>query len=203
MQIHTTRRLLTSAAILFASAIAPAQTDTKKSPKAEIGAAAPTFKLAATDGKEWSLGDANDKIVVLEWINRDCPASQAALPTMLATSKKYAEKGVLWIAIDSTHDQTAEKMAEYQKEKNIAHTVLMDPDGKVGRAYGAKTTPHMFVINKGTLVYSGAIDDGGMRRAGERNYVGEVLDALLAGTEPPVKQTKPYGCSVKYARSAD
>lgn len=207
MQTIISPRWLAVGVILAGFAVATAQEkkqeDEKKPSKARVGQPAPLFELKATDGKTWSLADAKDKIVVLEWINRDCPVSRAALPTMIETSKKYAEKGVVWIAVDSTHYQTPEKMAEYKKENGIPYTILMDPKGRVGRQYGAKTTPHMYVINKGVLVYSGAIDNGGMRRAGDRNYVAETLDALLAGKEPPIKQTPPYGCSVKYARSPD
>jgi peroxiredoxin len=116
--------------------------------------------------------------------------------------KKYSEKDVVWLAIDSTHYQTAEKDAKYKKEKEIPYPILMDADGTVGRTYGARTTPHMFVIDKGTLVYSGAIDNGSPRQRGSRNYVAEVLDALLAGKDVPIDTSKPYGCSVKYARKS-
>lgn len=165
---------------------------------AEVGKPAPDFVLTATDGKTYKLADYKGKTVVLEWINRDCPVSRARMPIMRELAKKYAEKGVVWLAIDSTHYQKPEKMAEYIKQNKLPYPVLMDSDGKVGRLYGARTTPHMYVIHKGTLVYAGAIDDGNNRRAGKRNYVAEVLDAVLAGKQPPIRRTRPYGCSVKY-----
>lgn len=167
-------------------------------PQAEVGKPAPDFALKGTDGKTYKLADFKDKTVVLEWINRDCPVSRARLPIMRELARKYGKKGVVWLAIDSTHYQKPEKMAEYIKQNQLPYPVLMDPDGRVGRLYGARTTPHMYVIHKGTLVYVGAIDDGNNRRAGQRNYVAEVLDAVLAGKKPPISRTRPYGCTVKY-----
>ena len=169
-----------------------------KSKHAEVGQPAPDFTLKATDGRTYKLSDYRDKTVVLEWINRDCPVSRARMPIMRDLASRYAKKGVVWLAIDSTHYQKPEKMAEYIRANKLPYPVLMDPDGKVGRLYGARTTPHMFVIHKGTLVYAGAIDDGNNRRAGKRNYIAEVLDAVLAGKQPPIRHTRPYGCSVKY-----
>ncbi len=165
---------------------------------AEVGKPAPDFTLKGTDGKTYKLSDYKDKTVVLEWINRDCPVSRARMPIMRELARKYAEKGVVWLAIDSTHYQKPENMAAYIKANKLPYPVLMDPDGTVGRLYGARTTPHMFVIHKGTLAYAGAIDDGNNRRAGKRNYVAEALDAVLAGKQPPIQRTRPYGCSVKY-----
>ncbi len=166
--------------------------------RAEVGKPAPDFALKGTDGKTYKLADYKDKTVVLEWINRDCPVSRARLPIMRELARKYGKKGVVWLAIDSTHYQKPEKMAEYIEQNKLPYPVLMDPDGRVGRLYGARTTPHMYVIHNATLVYAGAIDDGNNRRAGQRNYVAEVLDAVLAGKQPPISRTRPYGCSVKY-----
>lgn len=166
--------------------------------RAEVGKPAPDFTLKGTDGKTYKLSDYKDKTVVLEWINRDCPVSRARMPIMREMAARYAKKGVVWLAIDSTHYQKPENMAAYIKSNKLPYPVLMDPDGRVGRLYTARTTPHMFVIHKGTLVYAGAIDDGNNRRAGKRNYVAEALDAVLAGKQPPIQRTRPYGCSVKY-----
>jgi len=187
-----------SALLLLAASVLRAGEPPKIAERAHVGQPAPLFELTATDGKTYRLADFRDKIVVLEWWNQDCPFCVAAMPTMKKLSTKYAEKGVVWLAIDSTHYQTAEKDAEAKKENKIPYPILMDTDGKVGRKYGARTTPHMFIIQKGTLVYSGAIDNGGRGKRATRNYVAEVLDALLAGKEPPIRTTKPYGCSVKY-----
>lgn len=169
--------------------------------KAKIGQAAPDFELTGADGKTYKLADYKDKVVVLEWCSKDCPFSHKespnyALPKMQELSKAYGEKGVVWLGIDSTNWTEAKERAEFDKEKGIAYPILMDNDGKVGHLYGATNTPHMFIINKGTLVYMGAHDD-----KGDRSYIRESLDALLAGKEVPQAETKPYGCTVKYAGS--
>ena len=107
---------------------------------------------------------------------------------------KYARDGVVWLGIDSTSTLDAEKNRIYAAEMGLAFPLLNDPDGKVGRTYGARTTPHMFVIDKsGNLVYNGAIDD-----QGKRNYVAEAIEAVAAGSTVTKAKTRPYGCSVKY-----
>lgn len=172
----------------------------KPEAKAKVGEPAPLFELTSADGKTFKLADLQDKVVVLEWCSKDCPFShmesgREALPKMKTTASKYAEKGVVWLGIDSTSFHNASDVAEFSKEKEIPYPILMDTDGKVGHAYGARTTPHIFIINKGKLVYAGAHDD-----KGERNYIAESLDAVLAGKDVPVAETKSYGCSVKYAQ---
>ncbi|MFQ5805534.1 MAG: redoxin domain-containing protein [Phycisphaerae bacterium] len=159
----------------------------------KYGKPAPDFELRACDGKTYKLSDYSDKVVVLEWWNQDCPVSRHYMPTMKELAAKYAVKGVIWLAIDSTHYQTAAKDAEYHRKNGIPYPILMDTDGNVGRLYEAKTTPHMFVINKGVVVYDGAIDN-----QGDRNYVVEALAAVLASQEIPLAKTQPFGCSVKY-----
>ncbi len=167
--------------------------------KAEVGKPAPDFELKDTTGKTYTLSALKDKIVVLEWVNQDCPYSNdtprtGALPKMKELSRKYAEKGVVWLAIDSTWGRTPEQDEKYRTAKEIPHPILLDSEGKVGRAYGAQTTPHMFIINKGTLVYAGAH----WAKDNSRDYISESLDAILAGKEVPLAQTKSYGCTVKY-----
>ncbi len=169
----------------------------KKADKAKVGDTAPGFTLTDANGKEHSLSDYKGKIVVIEWINRECPWSIRACPTMVKLAKNYKDKDVVWLAVDSTHGRDAQDNVEYAREKGIEYPILMDGDGKVGRTYGAKTTPHMFVVDKdGKLVYAGAIDD----RAEEnpRNYVAEAVDALMADKDIDMKETRPYGCAVKY-----
>ena len=205
-----TRRILSAIAaawLVFAGA-SFAQEAEKKPAKPEegvkIGRPAPDFELESCAGKAYKLSDYKDKIVVLEWINQDCPWSRKALPALKAAAEKYDKQGVVWLAIDSTHYQTAEKNAKYAKENELPYPILMDSDGKVGRRYGAKTTPHMFIINKGKLVYMGAHDSqkpGGRRKQPEyRSYVEEALDAVLAGKQVPSPATEPYGCTVKYKK---
>jgi len=169
------------------------------SAKAAVGQPAPDFKLKDALGKVHSLSEHKGRIVVLEWTNKECPYVVAHHEKQKTTQKayaKYAPKGVIWLAVDTTSWCKPEANRVWSATHRIAYPILHDPTGEVGHMYGAKTTPHMFVINKdGTLVYAGAIDD----RKGE-NYVTAALDALLAGKAPPKSETKPYGCSVKYAK---
>jgi peroxiredoxin len=162
---------------------------------AEVGKAAPAFSLTGTDGKTYKLADFKDKIVVIEWINRECPVCKAQMPVMKETSAALQKKGVVWLAIDSTAAHTTKDNAEHVKKEGLAYPILDDSAGTVGHAYGAKSTPTMFVINKGTVAYSGAAVQ---EKEGSRNYVSEAVEALLAGKEVPTPTTKAYGCSVKY-----
>ncbi len=169
---------------------------------------APDFTLKTFDGKQVGLAQLRGKIVVLEWMNFECPFSRyhyQTKTTMADLAKKYKDKGVVWLAINSTSHTTPEKNLEFIKRYNVQYPVLDDRSGRVGKAYGAKTTPHMFVIDKaGRIAYDGAIDNAplGKLPAGQKyvNYVAEVLDALLAGKPVTTAQTKSYGCSVKYPK---
>lgn len=166
--------------------------------KAELGKKTPHFTLPDTAGKDVSLSDYAGKIVVLEWINQRCPISAGKHDdkTMQKLAESYGEKGVVWLAIDSSHYCDRAKNAEYAEKKGLKYPILHDPDGTVGRMYGARTTPHMYVIDKqGVLVYVGAIDD-----KGDKNYVAMALDDVLAGREVGTPRTQPYGCSVKYKK---
>jgi peroxiredoxin len=166
---------------------------------ATVGKAAPAFSLLDLDGKRRSLEEFKDKTVVLEWLSADCPASLFARSGMNELFAKYRDKNVTLLGIDSTHYQTDEALRQYKEKRQVEYAILIDRDGLVGRLYGAKTTPHLFIVHKGKLVYSGALDDGGFRRKGDRNYVAEALDAIFAGKEVAVSTTVPYGCSIKYA----
>lgn len=166
--------------------------------KAEIGKPAPDFTVGDTYGKSFTLSEFKDHIVVLEWVNQDCPVSREKhdKKVMQDTYAKYAEKGVIWLGVDSTAKQKGEKNRVYTAQMRMSYPILMDTDGKVGKAFGAKTTPHMFVIDKsGKLAYDGAIDD-----KGSTNYVAAALDDLLAEKSVAKSRTKPYGCNVKYAK---
>ncbi|MFO0837839.1 MAG: redoxin domain-containing protein [Phycisphaerae bacterium] len=163
--------------------------------KIDVGQPAPDFELTSADGKKVKLSDYKDKVVVLEWFNYECPVCKGAMPLMEQTSAKYAKKGVVWLAVDSTAVRKATENAEFAKNNKIVNPILMDNDGKVGHLYGAKTTPHMFVINKGTIAYMGAHDD-----KGKRNYIAEALDAVLDGKAPAVAKTQSYGCTIKYKK---
>ena len=165
-----------------------------------VGQPAPAFTLQDQNGKSVSLGDYKGKIVVLEWINKDCPFVQRHLKakTIEALAAKYKSNDVAFLAIDSTSTHNTADRQKTSTENGT--TVLDDSQGKVGKEYGAKTTPHMFVINKdGVLAYKGAIDnDPDGNKADRVNYVAKAVDELLAAKSVSTSETKSYGCGVKY-----
>ena len=176
-----------------------------------IDKTAPGFTLTDSNGKEHSLSDFSGKYVVLEWINFECPFVKKHYNSdnMQALQKEFTEKGVVWLSICSSAEgkqgnfNSGEINSRMESLKSNATAYLIDQDGKVGKEYGAKTTPHMYVINpEGTLIYAGSIDDKPTSKTedieGSRNYVREALNAAMDGREPETKLTKPYGCSVKY-----
>ena len=176
----------------------------------EIGKPAPDFTLHDLDGKQVKLSDFKGKIVVLEWINEGCPFVKGHYENgnMPSLQQKYAAQNVVWLTINSTRPDHPEAYnAAKSKEilaqwKSHATNNLMDEERTVAHLYDAKTTPHMYVIDKdGVLRYQGAIDDdrsaGGGKHA-SLNYVAQALDALLAGKDVATTSTKSYGCSVKY-----
>ena len=164
------------------------------------------FTLKDQSGKDVSLGDLKGKIVVLEWINPECPYVKRHYKsnTMVGLANEYKEKGVVWLAINSTKHFNRQMNLEFHLQHNLPYPVLDDHTGVVGKRFRAKTTPHMFVIDRaGQIAYAGAIDDdnsvGGDKGDATENYVKQALDELLAGKAVSTSQTKPYGCSVKYA----
>jgi peroxiredoxin len=163
--------------------------------------AAPDFSLKDLNGKTHALKDLKGKFVVLEWTNKDCPIWLGRMPTLNETYAKYAKKDIVWLNIDSTATMKEDENLKFMQENKITRPVLVDRDGKVGHAYDARTTPHMFIIDKeGKIAYDGAIDN---RAAGDKavNYVSKALDELLAGKPVSEPKTNPYGCSVKYAKA--
>jgi peroxiredoxin len=171
--------------------------------KARIDEMAPDFTLKDYHGKEFKLSEFRGKVVVLEWVNQDCPVTRRVhqQDRIQGTYRKYAEKGVVWVGIDTTDGMPPERNRVYAAKMGLAFPILHDTDGKVGRAYGAKTTPHMFIIDKsGKLVYDGAWDDdpNGRKEFEGKSYVSAALDALLEGKTIENSKTQPYGCSVKY-----
>lgn len=178
---------------------------------AKVGSEAPDFTLTDAKGKTVKLSQFKGKLVVLEWFNHGCPFVKKHYDSgnMQALQKEYTKKGVIWLAICSSASgrqgfATGEEHLKAMADKKAMPTnILIDADGKVGRLYDAKTTPHMFVIGKdGTLDYAGAIDDKRSTDAedvkGANNYVKAALDKLIAGKMPAVSSTQAYGCSVKY-----
>lgn len=181
---------------------------------ATIGQSAPNFTLEGSDGKQHSLADYQGKFIVLEWTNPQCPFVHKFYDsgTMQKLQKKETAKGVVWLRINSSaagHEgaQTESELADYVSANHVEATAsLLDPDGKVGHLYGARTTPHMFVIDaKGTLVYAGGIDNKPSPNAADiataKNYVTAALDESMAGKPVSTSTARPYGCSVKYVSS--
>lgn len=175
-----------------------------------VGETAPAFQLKDLSGKTHSLADYKGKVVVLEWVNPNCPFSDrhAREKTMSNLARKHGGKGgIVWLGINSTSSghrdflEPAEHKAWAQKN-GVDYAVLYDETGKVGKAYDAKTTPHMYIVDEqGKIVYNGAIDDdppGRTAAARRTNYVHRGLAAELAGKKVDPAATKPYGCSVKY-----
>jgi len=182
---------------------------------ASIGQPAPAFTVTDTSGKAVSLADFKGKHVVLEWVNPGCPYVQKHYnaANMQATQKEAAAKGVVWLAINSTaidagdYLKPAEMAAWMAKQNAAASATLMDTDGKVGRAYGARTTPHMYVVDPaGKLVYAGGIDSKPSSNPADiataTNYVKAALGEALAGKVISQANTRPYGCSIKYSSGA-
>jgi len=176
-----------------------------------VGTNAPDFSLTDSKGKPQSVSQYKGKYVVLEWFNPECPfvKKHYGSGNMQKLQEEFTGKGIVWLTIDSnapgleghlTAEQANAKMAEW-KTKQTA--LVLDPDGKAGRSYGAKNTPHMFVINpEGKIVYEGAIDSKASPNpadiASATNYVKVALDESLSGKTVSTANTKPYGCSVKY-----
>ncbi|MBZ0190008.1 MAG: thioredoxin family protein [Candidatus Obscuribacterales bacterium] len=202
LAIWVPSEFLPDPSVIFASEAAEA---------AQVGKLAPDFALTDIKGKTWKLRDLKGKLVVLEWFNHGCPFVKKHYESgnMQGLQKTYTGKGVVWLAICSSADGSqgssrSEEHAQVFESKDAAPTaVLIDKDGKVGKAYGAKTTPHMFVVGKaGKLIYAGAIDD---KRGVDQqeiktanNYVKKALDEALAGKPVSTSSSMPYGCSVKY-----
>jgi peroxiredoxin len=178
---------------------------------AKVDAPAPNFKVKDDMGVEHTLQEYKGKFVVLEWSNKDCPyvKKQYGSGNMQKLQKTYTDKGVVWLTVLSSKEgkqghltnEEAQKVAK--ENKSAATAILMDENSKVAKAYGAKTTPHMFIVNpEGKLVYNGAIDDNDSTDPKviptSKNYVAEALDAAMKGEKIANAVTTPYGCGVKY-----
>lgn len=167
---------------------------------------APDFTLKNYDGTEVKLADLKDKIVVLEWFNYECPFVKyhyEKASTMKDLAAKYKDKNVVWLAINSTSHQETAKNKAYAEEHKILYPILDDNSGKIGKAYKATNTPHIFIIDtNGNIAYNGAIDNAPMGRVSEDeklvNYADKALEELTANKTVSTAKTKPYGCSVKY-----
>jgi len=176
--------------------------------KSESDKKAPEFTLNSFDGKQVKLSDYSGKIVVLEWFNFECPyvmGHYGERKTMVELANKYKDKNVVWLAVNSTSHITVEGNKQFAAQQKLPYPILDDRAGVVGHAYGAQTTPHIFIIDhRGNIVYNGAIDNAplGKTADGEAyvNYVDKALAELTAGKAVTTANTKPYGCTVKYPR---
>jgi peroxiredoxin len=184
-----------------------------KAESAKVGQKAPGFELVdVTTGKKHSLEEFKGKIVVVRFQSMNCPwdkmrpeGGYERVLTPLAA--KYAEKGVVFLAVNSNVGEDAAKLKDYHQKGQISYPLLKDEDSSVAVAYGAKTTPHIFIVDKdGVLRYKGGIEKApgspeDCGKSGEQ-YLAPALDALLAGSEPPVTETVSKGCTIKFKRAS-
>lgn len=178
----------------------------------KVGDEAPDFTGTDSHGQAHKLSDYRGKFVVLEWHNNGCPFTKKHYESsnMQSLQKEWTDKGVIWLTVISSSPGsqgyvTADQENEYLQKMHAAPTAaILDAKGEIGHLYGAKTTPHMFVINpQGQLIYNGAIDDKATTDPsdvnGANNYVSDALQEAMSGKAVAVATTRPYGCSVKYA----
>lgn len=179
--------------------------------KPELGRPAPAFSATDTTGRTWSLKDLSGEGMILEWTNHDCPYVQKHYGSgnMQSLQQEARDGGYAWLSVISSAPGkqghvTAAQADELTRDRGALPTaVVLDDDGTMGRAYGAQTTPHLYVIDgAGTLVYMGGIDDRATTNpadvVGATNYVRLALGDLAAGRPVASAATRPYGCSVKY-----
>jgi peroxiredoxin len=188
------------------SSLTPAHADI-----AVPGKAAPTFSLPNALGESVSLNSLLGKTVVLEWFNPECPFVKKFYRggDMQKLQQEARAQGVVWLTINSSaqgkqgHISASDAASAAQQYKLDPKFLLLDSDGTAGKAFGARTTPHMFVIDpKGAVAYAGAIDNtpstSSSDIASATNYVRAAYDAIAKGNVPSPSSTEPYGCSVKY-----
>lgn len=196
------KMLLLATAVLF---VTPAFAELK------VGDTAPAFSRPDQTGKTHTLDSSKGKWTVLEWYNEDCPfvKKHYGSNNMQGLQKKYTEKGVVWLTVSTSakdkegYIDPKQAAAKMKSAGMVSTALLLDTDGTMGKAYDAKTTPHMFVINpEGKIAYMGAIDSNSSADpkviAKSDNYVAQALDAALGGKAIAKTSSKPYGCGVKY-----
>ena len=209
MRLMNPRRVVPgvlSAVLAFGAAL-PA----RPAAAAKVGEPAPAFSAVSAQGKPVALAKLAGKYVVLEWHNQDCPFTKAQYDAhrLQADQKQWTAKGVVWITVISSakgkegYVDAKGALSDIKRMDASPTYTLLDPTGKIGHAYGAKTTPHMFVIDpKGNLMYEGAIDDHPTTRPSEVNdkvnYVSDALTEAMAGMPVSRPGTRPFGCSIKY-----
>ncbi|MBC7718324.1 MAG: thioredoxin family protein [Chitinophagaceae bacterium] len=214
LNIKMNRRVFATSVVGLAASPLLVHAQTPVALPAVVGQAAPDFNATDALGKSHKLSDFKGKLVVLEWTNPGCPFvakhySGGGQGNMQRLQKEFTAKGVVWLSIASTEKGNGEyyppaKMVSWVQDKQAKPSaVLMDELGKIGQLYGAKTTPHMYIISpQGVLVYSGAIDSVASARVDDiktaTNYVRQGLSEALAGKAVSTPSTRAYGCSVKY-----
>jgi hypothetical protein len=205
---RASRRAVMAAAVALGATLlagAPAEAS------AAVGEKAPDFVATDTRGARHRLSDFAGKYVVLEWTNPGCPFVRKHYDSgnLPATQKAATARGAVWLAINSTERAAVDHLApaaldEWMRQRAAAPTaVLLDEDGVIGQAYGARTTPHLFIIDpRGVLVYAGGIDSVASARVDDikvaTNYVNQALGEAFAGRPVSAAVTRPYGCSIKY-----
>ena len=204
------RPFITRSLALGAASALPALAPGWAQAAASVGQPAPDFTLSDTAGKPVKLSQFKGKLVVLEWNNPGCPFVRKHYQgNMQALQKDFTNQGVVWLAINSTEDASGDylsppQLARWMQDKGASPSAtLMDEDGNVGKAYGARVTPHMYIVNgQGLLAYAGAIDSIPTARVADiekaTNHVRQGLGELLAGKPVSVATSQAYGCSVKY-----
>lgn len=212
--MRLTRRLTLASALCATAFGAMTFGTTAATAQPATGEAAPAFTGTTATGEAVSLSDFEGQTVILEWTNHGCPYVQKHYDgqNMQALQADAAEDGIAWIQIISSapgkqgHVSAEEALALNDSRGASPAHVVLDPSGEIGRAYDARTTPHMYIIDEsGSLRYAGAIDDQPSARAssldGAHNYVTAALDAMQAGAEIDPARTVAYGCNVKYPES--
>lgn len=206
------RGLITGALLILGAFLINGMADGEaRAAGAEAGKSAPDFSFTDIEGTAAKLSDFSGKYVVIEWYNHGCPFTEKHYKSdkMQDLQRKYAEAGVVWIAVNSTNDGHADykDAAITRKEAEAYGTsatyIVLDPSGDIGKLYGAKTTPDVFIIDpQGKIIYKGAADSINSTDAGDiakaDNYIDLALTEAMAGKPVTTPETKPYGCSVKY-----
>ena len=200
--------VLLGIAVLGLTALAGPQEESKKSKGVKLGEKVPAFTLMDTGDQERNLADYNGKIVVLEWINPQCPyvvnCYKSKAMTNAYEAVKKLDKSIAWLAINSTSTTNANENGQWIEQFKLKYPILLDTGGKVGQLYDARRTPQMFVIDaEGVLRYNGAIDDNPFARKPAEdatNYVVNAVEQIVAGETVSPDYVKPYGCTVKYRK---
>lgn len=199
-----------TAAWMVAAGLAAAAASGTAAAQVTVGQAAPAFTAVDTAGKTVSLDSYKGKYVVLEWVNPDCPFVKKHYNSgnIPATQKHAASKDVVWLSVSTSakgakDPNIAATLNGWAKETKASATAIVLDDGKIGHAYGARTTPHLYLIDPaGKVVYAGAIDSKASANAadipGSTNYIVQAIDEVKAGKAVSKPVTQPYGCSVKY-----